>query len=71
MTRDNFSELRNSGFAVDDDNEPVPENIPVATTADAGADTGIGRNAIYAEDWDFDGVEQWKTSCGGVFLPPN
>ena len=24
MTRDNFLELRNSGFTVDDDNEPVP-----------------------------------------------
>ena len=30
MTRDNFSELMNSGFTVDDENEPVSDNIPVA-----------------------------------------
>ena len=71
MTRDNFLELRNSGFAVDDDNEPVPENIPVATTVDAVADTAIDRNNIDAEDWGFGGVDQWRTSVGGVSLPPN
>ena len=71
MTRDNFLELRNSGFAVNDDNEPVPENIPVDTTVNTVSDTDIDRNAIAAEDWGFDGVGQWKTSGGGVFLPPN
>ena len=71
MTRDNVLELRNSGFAVNDDNEPVPENIPVATTADAVAGTVIDRNSIAAKDWVFDGVDQWRTSGGGVFLPPN
>ena len=71
MTRDNFLELRNSGFAVDDDNEPVPENISVATTVDAVADTAIDINAISDEDWGLDGVDQWRTSGGGVFILPN
>ena len=35
MTRDNFLDLMNAGFAVDDDNEPVPEIIPISTTVDA------------------------------------
>ena len=38
MTRENVLELMNAGFKVDDNNEPVPENIPVATTVDAVAD---------------------------------
>ena len=66
-----FLELRNSGFAVDDDNEPVPENIPVATTVDAVTGTAIDRNAIAAEDWGFDGVDQWRTSGSGGFIPLN
>ena len=65
----NVLELRNTGFAVDDDNEPVPENIPLATTVDNVADTAIDRNTIAAEDWGFDGVDQWRTSGGGVFSP--
>ena len=69
MTHDNFLELRNSGFAVDDDNEPVSQNIPVATTVDAVADTYIDRKTIFAQDWGFDGVYQWRTSGGGVFPP--
>ena len=71
MTRDDFLELRNTGLAVDDDNEPVPDNIPAATTVDDVAKTSIERNAIAAEDWGFDGVYKWRTSGGGVFLPPN
>ena len=71
MTRDDFLELRNSILAVDDDNEPVPENITVATTVDAVANTAIDINTIYAEDWGFGGVDQYRTSGGGVFLPPN
>ena len=66
MTRDNFLEIRNSGFAVDDDNEPVPEKIPVATTFNAVVDTAIDRNAIAADYWGFGGVDQWRTSGGGV-----
>ena len=69
MTRDDFLELRNGGFAVDDENEPVPENIPVATTANAFSNTSIDRNAIAAEDWGFDGVYHWITSGGGFFSP--
>ena len=68
MTCDNFWELRNAGFADNDKNEPITENIPVATTSDAVADTDIDRNAIAAEDWGFDGVDQWRISCGGVFF---
>ena len=64
-----FSELRNYGFAVDDDNEPVPDKIPVATTVDTVADTAIDRNSIAAEDWGFYGVDQWITSGDGVFSP--
>ena len=71
MTYDDFSELRNAGFAVDDDNAPVPENIPVATTVDTVSNTAINRNIIAAEDWGFDGVDKWRTSGGGVFLPKN
>ena len=71
MTRDNFSELRNSGFVVDDNNEPVPENIPVDTTVDAVSDTDIDRNFIASKDWVFGGVDQRRTSGAGVFLPPN
>ena len=69
MTHEKISELRNSGFAVDDENEPITENIPVSTTVDAVADTAIDRNAIASEDWGFDGVDQWRTSGGGVFSP--
>ena len=57
MTRDNVLELRNVGFAVDEDNEPVTENIPVATTVNAVAGTVIDRNIIAAEDRVFDGVD--------------
>ena len=49
MTRDDFSELSNSRFSVDDGNEPVPENIHIATTADAVSDTAIDRNTIAAD----------------------
>ena len=45
MTRDNILELRNAGFATDNNNEPVPENITVATTVDAVANTDIYRNS--------------------------
>ena len=69
MTRDNFLDLRNAGFVVDDKNEPVPENIPVATTADNVANTDIYRNDIAAEDWVFDGIDQWRISGGEVFSP--
>ena len=68
MTRDEFLELRNSGFAVNDDNEPVPENIPVATTVDAVANTAIDRNDIAADDLGLDGVDQWRTYGSGFFL---
>ena len=71
MTRDDFLEIRNGGFAVDDKNEPVPESIRVATAIDAVAKTVIDRNDIAAEYSGFDDVDQWRKSCGGVFLPPN
>ena len=63
--------LRNAGFAVDDNNEPVPENMPVATTVDTVAETVIDRNTIAVEDWGFDDIDQWIKSDGGFFLPPN
>ena len=69
MTRDNFLELRNAGFAVNDNNETVPENIPVSTTIYSVTDTAIDRNAIAAEYWEFGGVDQWRTSGGGIFSP--
>ena len=62
-------EIRNARFTVDDDNEPVPENIPVATTVNAVAYTVIDRNAIDDKGWGFDGVDSWRTSGGGVFPP--
>ena len=68
---DNFLELMNAGFAFNDNNKPVPENISVATTFDAVTNTSIDRNSIAAEDWGFDGVDQCRTSGGGVFLPSN
>ena len=71
MTRDNFSGPRNAGFAVNDNNEPVLENIHVDITVDSVADTAIDINTISSEDWRFDVVDQWITSGGGVFLPPN
>ena len=46
MTRDNFSVLRNVGFVIDDKNEPVPDNIPVANTVHDVTNTTIDRNAI-------------------------
>ena len=48
MTRDNVLELRNVGFAVDDKNEPVPENIPVDSTVNSVANTNIDKNVIAA-----------------------
>ena len=71
MTRDNILEIRNAGFTVDDNNEHVPENIPVDTTVDSVEDTAIDRNAIAAEYWGFYGVDQWITSGCGVSPPPN
>ena len=71
MTRDHFLELRNARFAVDDDNEPVHENISVATTVNAVANTTIDRNNITSYYLGVDGVALWRTSGGGVFLPPN
>ena len=58
MTRNIFLELRNSGFVVDDDNEPVSENTLVATTVNSIANIVIGINSISAEYWGFDGVDQ-------------
>ena len=69
MTRDNVLEPRNARLAVNDDNEYFPENIPVATTFNAVANTAIDRNAIAAKDWGFDGVDQGRTSSGGFFTP--
>ena len=69
MTCDNFLVLGNDVFAVDDENEPVPENKPVATTVDAFANTAVDRNDITTEDGVFDGVDRWRTSDGGVFSP--
>ena len=69
MKSDNFLVLGNDVFAVNDNNEPVPENIPVATTVDAFTNTAIDRNAITAENWVFDGVDRWRTSDSGVFSP--
>ena len=71
MTRDDFLDLRNSRFTVDDDNELFSEKIPVSTIVDAVTVTSIDRNNIADEDWGFRGVDQWRTSGGGVFLPPN
>ena len=71
MTRDNFLEVRNDGFTVKDKNEPLPENITVATTVDAVTNTDIYRNAIASDYWGFDDVDQWRTSGAGVFLLPN
>ena len=48
MTRDDFLYLSNAGLAVNDNNEPVPENISVTTTFDAVTNTNIERNAITA-----------------------
>ena len=66
-----FLELRKSGFVVHDYNEPITENIYVTTTDDAISDTAIDRKSIAAENCGFDGVNQWRTSGGGVFVPPN
>ena len=71
MTRDHFLKLRNSGFTVNEENEPAPENIPVATTVDTVSDTTIRRNTIATEDWGLGGVDKWRISGGGVFLSPN
>ena len=71
MTCDDFLELWNSGFAVDDNNEHFPDDIPLATTVYTVADTAIDKNNIDAEYWGFGGVYQWRISGGGVFLPPN
>ena len=68
MTRDNFSGPRNAGFAVNDNNEPVSENIHVDITVNSVADTAIDINTISSEDWRFDVVDQWITSGGGVFF---
>ena len=46
ITREIFSELRNVGFVIDDKNEPVPDNIPVANTVHDVTNTTIDRNAI-------------------------
>ena len=66
-----FLELRNSGFGVDDNNEPITENIYVTNTNDNVSDNAIDKKSIVAEDCGFDSVNQWRTSGGGFFLPPN
>ena len=67
MTREKFLGIRNSGIAVDDDNEHVPDNITVATTVENVSNTAIDRNVIAAADWGFDGVDQRRKSGSGVF----
>ena len=69
FTNDNLT--NGKSLVINDYNEPVPDNIPVATTVDDVADTAIDINDIAAEDWGFDGVDQWRTSGGGFFLPPS
>ena len=46
MTRDIFLELRNVGFVIDEKDEPVPDNIPVANTIHDVTNTTIDKNAI-------------------------
>ena len=71
MTHENVLELRNAGFTVDDKNEPVTDNTPLATTVDAAVNTFINRNNIDAEDWGFYGVDQRRISGGGFCITPN
>ena len=71
MTRDDFLELSNPGFAVHDNNEPVPDNIPVPTTVDVISGTDIDINSIAAGYWGFGVVYQWRNMAVEFFLPPN
>ena len=48
--------VRNQGFSVDDDNEPVEENIPTAETPEAR-----GSNLLPGQQWGWDGINRMKT----------
>lgn len=55
--------VRNQGFDVDDDNEPVPENIP---SPDAPAPVN---NGLYeGQSWGWDGID-CRTNNGGYEEP--
>ena len=62
-------DLRNAGLAVNGDNEPVSDKIPIYTTVSTVANPTIGRNTIADEYCLFDGVDQWRTS-GSEFIYP-
>ena len=71
MTRDNFFELRNVGFAVDDKNKPVPENIHVADTVNAVANTTIEKMPLLLRVGYLMVLISGEHLVVDFFLPPN
>lgn len=62
-TAEDIALVRNQGFDVDDDNEPVEENIP-ATDAPVPANNGL----YEGQSWGWDGFDQ-RTNKGGYEEP--
>ncbi len=53
LSSENVALIRNQDVQVDDDNEPVPENIPTET---GGSSTGQIDRSIYPDGWGHDGI---------------
>ena len=58
--------VRAMGFEVDDDNEPAPENIPVA---DAPL-FRLGGGLHEGQEWGWDGIDQRATLGGAMYNGP-
>ena len=63
-TAEDIAIVRNQGFDVDDDNEPVPENVPT----DDGP-TVDDNNGLYdGQSWGWDGIDR-RANNGGYEVP--
>lgn len=63
-TAEDIAMVRNQGFDVDDDNEPVPENIP----ADDGPTVGNNNGLYEDQSWGWDGIDR-RANNGGYEEP--
>ena len=57
---EDIARVRNEGFAVDDDNEPAPKNVPGLFTPPVD-DAGL----FEGQSWGWDGIDRRQTAGGG------